>query len=113
MFTPSGLSKGNAHELVNPPVRPLGALPGALELPHPGHGDAGPGQAVKDPLIRQGREGRQQEKRESGFFTQKHPDASSCLLLPPPTGENTLGHCSLILSLICLLCICPPLQLPD
>ena len=44
MFTTSGLSEGNSHELVNPAIRPLGVLPGALKLPHTWHGDAGSSQ---------------------------------------------------------------------
>ena len=106
VFPASGLSKGNAHEPINPPIRPLGALPGALKFPNPGHCDTGPGQTVKDPFVRQSWQG-QQEKRESGFWSHNHPDASSSELLRPPTGENTFGRWSLIVSLICPLCICP------
>ena len=88
MFTASGLSKWNAHELVNPTISPLGAFPGALELPNPRHCDARSGQTVEDPFICQ-RWQSQQEEREKCFWSDQHPPASSSWeLLHPATAET-------------------------
>ena len=103
VFTTSGLPEGNSHELVNPAIRPLCALPGALKLPNPWHGDAGSGQTVKDPLISKRWQGKQ-EKRKEDF----HQHLASLVLLQSGTGEtlwppklNTLPY------LAVTLCMCP------
>ena len=67
MFTTSGLSKGNSHEPVNPPITPLSGLPGALQLANPGHGDARPGQAVEDAVVGLGGDNEQQQEGEERF----------------------------------------------
>ena len=105
MFTTSGLSERNAHELVNPAICPLSVFPSALKLPNSGHCDAGSGQTVKDPFICQSWHG-QQEKRKKGLWSLQHP-ASSMELLRPATGQTLWG---LELNSGCLiwpLCICP------
>ena len=89
MFTASGLSKWNAHELVNPSIGPLGAFPGALELPNPRHCDARSGQTVEDPFICQ-RWQSQQEEREKCFWSGQHPPASSSQELFRPATVETL-----------------------
>ena len=67
MFTASGLSKGNSHEPVNPPISPLSGLPGALQLANPGHGDTRAGQAVEDAVVGLGGNNEQQQEREEHF----------------------------------------------
>ena len=80
MFTTSGLSKGNSHEPVNPPITPLSGLPGALQLANPGHGDTRPGQAVEDAVVGLGGNHEQQEREERfrGHCSHREEELQTC-----------------------------------